>query len=172
MAGVAQSSLMRLSDSEKQQYAQWATQVLAEGYLARHEFRTIGYLPPKVLHDIDVLKIGVTGNRIEISDYLLRHGSRDTKDGRGAALRAEDIASLPDKLEASTWTFDPKHNNVIAFFEIDHPELVGKAVVHFQYIRKGKGHNAVITTGVVKRSNMGDGGKREIRSATDCGQCA
>lgn len=153
---------MRLSELEKQEYADWARQVLANGHLARHEFRRVGLLPQRVLHDRDVSKIGVEVADIEISDYLLRHGYRSSKEVRGASLCIEDLAYLPDRLEAAKWFFDPKHGNVIAFFDINDQVMVGKAVVHFKYMRKGKGHNAVITTGIVQRTNVQDGGKRQI----------
>lgn len=162
MDGVAQSSAMRLPESEKQEFAEWVANVLADGYLARHEFRKIGYLPQRVLQDADVAKIGLMRQDIETSDYLLRHGYRQSKGERGASLSASDLATLPLKLESSTWMFDPKHKNVVAFFEIDDQNMVGKAVVHFNYARKGNTHNAVITTGIVKRSNIQDGEKREI----------
>lgn len=163
MGEVAQSSAMRLSESEKQEFADWTTRVLSDGYLARHEFKRVGYLPQRVLDDADVVKIGVAGNEIEVSDYLLRHGNRATKDGRGAALPLSVVAELPAKLENAIWTFDPIHKNVCAFFEVEREvDVVGKAVVHFNYARKGKEHNAVITMGIVQRPNINDGGKRTL----------
>ena len=154
---------MRLPESEKQEFANWTACVLSDGYLAKHEFKRVGYLPQRVLNDAEVAKIGVAGNEIEVSDYLLRHGNRAAKDGRGAALPLSVVADLPQKLENAIWTFDPVHKNVCAFFEIEREtDVVGKAVVHFKYARKGKEHNAVITMGVVKRSNTKDGGKRAL----------
>lgn len=145
---------MRLSESEKQEFADWTARVLSDGYLARHEFKKVGYLPQRVLDDADVARIGVLGSKIEISDYLLRHGNRTSKDGRGAALEKPVLSQLPVKLENADWYFDAKHGNVIASFAIDKDGKVGKAVVQFNYTRRKEKRNAVITTGTIEAFNL------------------
>lgn len=156
MDGVAQSSAMRLPESEKQEFAEWVANVLADGYLARHEFKLVGYLPQRVLDDAQVAQIGVAGNEIEISDYLLRHGNRAAKDGRGAALEKDVLSQLPEKLENADWYFDARHGNVIASFSIGQDGKAGKAVVQFNYTRRKDKRNAVITTGMVEVFNLSE----------------
>lgn len=155
-------SKQQLSTSEKLQFAQWAVSVLVDSYKAHNEFVLVGFLPKKVMDDLDVQAIGVSGNNIEVSDYLLRHGHRQNKKGRNANLSMQALANLPDNLENATWMFDPQHQNINAFFPIGDAENVGMAAIQFKYVRKGKLHNAVVTTGIVKNSNVKDGGKREI----------
>lgn len=159
---VAQSSAMRLPESEKQEFASWTACVLSDGYLARHEFKRVGYLPQRVLNDAEVAKIGVAGNEIEVSDYLLRHGNRAAKDGRGAALEKAVLSRLPAKLESADWYFDARHGNVMAAFEIDGDGKVGKAIVQFNYTRRKDKRNAVITTGMVEAFNLFESYLRKI----------
>ena len=151
-----------LSSEEKNQYAEWAKKVVATDYHAQHEFKPVGYFPDYVLADSDVRELQPTGNEIEISDYLLRHGARKTKKARGATLSVQDLADLPENLESARWFFDSGHKNVIGFFEVGHGELLGKFAVQFNYTRNGEKYNAVVTTGVVMRCNIGEEIYREL----------
>ena len=102
------------------------------------------------------------GTEIHISDKQLRHGYRPGKKARGAALPADVLAALPEKLEGVPWYFDARHGNVIAFFEIGQANHVGKAVVEFNYRHKGQMRNAVITTGLVQRENVNEAALRKL----------
>lgn len=148
---------------DKKAFSDWTKQVTQKDYKARHEFKQVGVIPDYVLNDKNVSKFKLKNNNIDISDYLLRHGQRPKKSDRNVALSIKDLSKLPDNISLSEWFFDPIHNNAIAFFDIAQKDLVGKAVIHFDYVYKGKNHNAVITTGVVGRNNMNDGGKYKIK---------
>ena len=151
-----------LSPEKKQAFGQWADTVLDDGYKVKNDFALVGFVPEKVLLDDMVAQLLVQGVEIHTSDQLLRHGYRANKLARGAALDKETLAALPQKLEEATWYFDAEHGNVVAVFEIGQDDVVGKAVVQFNYARKGKMHNAVITTGVMRRANVRDGRLRPI----------
>lgn len=156
-AGFGDNGGMKtLSSEEKTQYAEWAKKAIATDYQAVHEFKPVGYLPDYVLADPEVRTLQPPGIEIEISDYLLRHGVRKTKAAHGAALSVQNLTDLPARLESARWRFDTGHSNVIGFFEIGDADLIGKAVVQFGYTRKGIKHNAVVTTGIVRRCNIGE----------------
>jgi len=152
-----------LSESEKQDFAQWANQVIDTDYKARHEFKRVGTLPDFVMADEAVKVLSPKSDTLEISDYLLRHGQRQNKSGRHASLPLEEIMQLPVKIAIANWVYDAQHKNIIGFFDINHEENIGKAVVTFNYDRKGVLHNAVVTTGVVNKADAKSRWYREIK---------
>ena len=116
---------------------------------------------PNQLHDHHH-QLLLQGTEIHISDKQLRHGYRPGKKARGAALPADVLAALPEKLEGVPWYFAARHGNVIAFFEIGGANHGGKAVVEFNYRHKGQMRNAVITTGIVQRENVNEAALRKL----------
>jgi len=150
-------------DTLQKDYEKWAKQVLQPDYKARHEFRQVGVLPDFVMADESVKALNPQSDTIEISDYLLRHGQRPNKLGRQASLSLEDLIKLPYKIALSDWVYDAQHKNIIGFFDISHAKNIGKAVVTFNYDRKGVLHNAVVTTGVVGKIDAKSEWYREIK---------
>lgn len=153
-AGTQWADTARLAQEQKQRFNQWAQDVLSEDYRVKNEFTLVGFLPQQVLADAEVAKLLVQSTEFYTSDRLLRHGYRADKMQRRATLPAQVLAALPDKMESAVWYYDAVHDNVVAFFEIGDPNLIGKAVVEFDYRYKGVNRNAVITTGIVQRTNI------------------
>ena len=147
----------------QQDYKDWANQVLKPDYKARHEFRQVGVLPDFVMNDKDVKALSPKSDTLEVSDYLLRHGQRPKKSVRQASLSLEELIQLPVKIAAADWVYDAQHKNIIGFFDISHAKNIGKAVVTFNYDRKGVLHNAVVTTGVVSKVDAKSEWYREIK---------
>lgn len=151
-----------LTNTQKADFAQWATVVLVEGYRAQHQFKPVGYLPERVLADADVQALELQSDEIEISDFLLRHGMRQAKTGRGAALSVEQMAILPEMLESARWFYDSSHGNIIAVSVMDDSERLVKMVVHINYQRRKELHNAVVTTGIIQSADIKAPWYREI----------
>ena len=164
LAGVqwAGAAAPRLSAPQKDEFTQWAHEVLSDDYRVKNDYALVGFLPAQVLTDVHVIQLLLQGTEIHISDKQLRHGYRPGKKARGAALPADVLAALPEKLEGVPWYFDARHGNVIAFFEIGEANHVGKAVVEFNYRHKGQMRNAVITTGIVQRENVNEAALRKL----------
>jgi hypothetical protein len=144
-------------------YANWADKVLSPSYKARHEFKQIGVFPDFVLKNASVRALKPQSGTIEISDYLLRHGQRPKKTGRNAALSLDDVLRLPEKISTARWVYDQRHKNLIGFFDIGQDKTIGKAVVMFNYNRKGMSHNAVVTTGTVDKADAKAAWYEEIK---------
>ena len=142
-------------------FGSWARQVAGPMYLAKHEFVAVASLPKFVLSDTDVARLRPIGSTVYISDFQLRHSLRPSKAARNAALPIEVAADLPARLAAARWAFDKTHDGVIAFFDAGVPGRIGKAVVHFNHVRRGHKYNAVLTTGLVNPENESE---REYRS--------
>ena len=147
---------------DKKAFSDWTKQVTQKDYKARHEFKQVGVIPDYVMNDKDVSKFKLKNNNIDISDYLLRHGQRPNKSGRNATLSIEHLKNLPSLIDESRWIYDNYHNNIISFFDIGDQKRTGKAVVMFNYDRKGDIHNAVITTGIVDKADMKSKFYREL----------
>lgn len=114
---------------------------------------------------MQVIQLLLQGTEIHISDKQLRHGYRPGKKARGAALPADVLAALPEKLEGAAWYFDATHGNVFAVFDTEggNEGEVGKAVVQFNYTYHRQTYNAVITTGVIQNFNLNGIGIRRIK---------
>jgi len=162
-ASATIAPMQALNELEKRQFSAWVDSVLQAAYRPKNEFKRVGVLPGVVLNDPRIAKRKLVNDAIYISDFSLRHGQRPAKNKRRAALTQDDLGRLPDFLESAIWVYDPTHSNVVAYFEIVDAVKIGKAVIQFQYERKGKRYNAVMTTGVIERHNMLDGGKTPMR---------
>lgn len=151
-----------LTKVQKADFSKWVTEVAGENYKASNTFNKVGVLPNYVLEDSSVAALKPSGDDLHISDYEVRHGVREAKRKRGAALPADVLANLPGALEGARWFYDETHDNIFSAFEIGEADRIGKAVVHLNYTRKKVAYNALITTGVVQRQNLKEAGYREI----------
>jgi hypothetical protein len=151
-----------LSREEKAEYADWAKSVLEVDYRARHEFKRVGFLPDRVMADADVKGMQPVTADIEISDHQLRHGRRQAKIDRGQALTVEQLASLPKEIESATWMFDTADKNLLAVFDVDRLDGVGKAAIRINHVRGGTEHNAIVTTGFLDERNLKSKRYREL----------
>ncbi|MEX8502766.1 MAG: hypothetical protein AB3X41_06965 [Leptothrix ochracea] len=70
-----------------------------------------------------------------------------------AAVPTQVVLNLPTVLATARWAFDASHGGVIAFFDAGVEGHVGKAVVHFNHVRRGTRYSAVLTMGVVQPEN-------------------
>jgi len=147
-------------------FRHWASGVLEPGYRPRHEYRRVGHLPAFVLEDQVVSALNPAGTDLHISDMQLLHARRNTKVARGAALTACVVLDLPNRLEAARWVFDAAHRGLIAFFDAEVAGHVGKAVIHFNHVRRGTHYNAVVTMGLVQPENENARVYRALRPKT------
>lgn len=159
------ADLPHLSALQKTEFTQWAQEVLQDDYRVKNDYALVGFLPQEVLADMQVIQLFLQGTEIHISDKQLRHGYRPGKKARGAALPADVLAVLPEKLEGAAWYFDATHGNVFAVFDTEggNEGEVGKAVVQFNYTYHRQTYNAVITTGVIQNFNLNGIGIRRIK---------
>ncbi len=159
------ADLPHLSALQKTEFTQWAQEVLQDDYRVKNDYALVGFLPQEVLADMQVIQLFLQGTEIHISDKQLRHGYRPGKKARGAALPADVLAVLPEKLEGAAWYFDSTHGNVFAVFDTEggNEGEVGKAVVQFNYTYHRQTYNAVITTGVIQNFNLNGIGIRRIK---------
>jgi hypothetical protein len=102
------------------------------------------------------------GRLIHASDYQIRHSMRNVKTDRGASLSFSDISNIPDKLNASKWFYDSRHNNVIAAFPLKGTDKFGKVIITIGYGRGGVKYNAINTSGVVNEFNLKHPAIKEI----------
>lgn len=145
----AEKEIAKTTMIDKQAFADFVEKVTVEDYKARHEFVRVGTLPDYVMVDSAVIALNPIDNEINISDHQIRHATRDFKTGRGAALSIDIIKQLPDKLENAEFIYDSKHNNLLAVFDIEQDDKIGKSVLAINF-KKGKSlFNSIVTSGVV-----------------------
>lgn len=145
-------------------FADFVERVTMETYKARHEFVCVGTLPAYVMDDFAVLALEPTNNEIHMSDHQLRHSLRDFKTKKGVALSIDMAKKLPDHLSDAQWFYDSKHNNILAIFEMNVAEIVGKSVVVINFKKKKESLNVVVTSGIINPDHLRNERYREIKN--------
>lgn len=138
-------------------FAVWVGSVLSS-MRPRGELFPVGNLPDNVLSYLALQKISPRVRLIVLDDHQLTHLARDKKVGRGAALRAQEIFEIPERVVNGRWFFD-KHDPqaLLAWARIGSGQEWLKVAVRLD--RKPKGTrgivvNQIVTGGVVMDDNM------------------
>ncbi len=147
-----------------QVFAEFVERVTMETYKARHEFVCLGILPAYVMDDVAVLALGPINNEIHISDHQLRHSLRDFKTKKGVALSIDTAKKLPHHLSHAKWFYDSNHNNILAIFEMNVAEIVGKSVVVINFKKKKESLNVIVTSGIINPDHLRNERYREIKN--------
>ncbi len=147
---------------DREAFANWTDKVTKPNYKARHEFMQVWTLPDYVMADSAVQALNPLNDEIHISDHQLRHAMREIKNLRGASLPENLVRRLPDKLENARWFYDSKHGNLLAVFNVDITNTVGKSVLVINF-KKGKiSKNAIVTSGIIEPAHLTNPIYREI----------
>ena len=145
-------------------FAEFVERVTMETYKARHEFVCVGTLPAYVMNDVAVLALEPINNEIHISDHQLRHSLRDFKTQKGVALSIDTAKKLPHHLSHAQWFYDSNHNNILAIFEMNVAEIVGKSVVVINFKKKKESLNVIVTSGIINPDHLRNERYREIKN--------
>lgn len=156
---------------DKKAFADWIEMIAPREYKARHEYMLAGTFPDYVMTDADVMELKPINNEINISDHQLRHSLRPFKENeKNATVPIESIKQLPEKLESARWFYDKKHDNVLAVFDVELSEKIGKSAIAINF-KKKKGRelvNAIVTSGIIKNEDFEAGIKngtyRELKN--------
>jgi hypothetical protein len=124
----------------------------------------VGTLPAYVMDDVAVLALEPINNEIQMSDHQLRHSLRDFKTKKGVALSIDTAKKLPDHLSDAQWFYDSKHNNILAIFEMNVAEIVGKSVVVINFKKKKESLNVIVTSGIINPDHLRNERYREIKN--------
>ena len=123
--------------------------------------------PPELVFNktsFAVLALEPTNNEIHMSDHQLRHSLRDFKTKKGVALSIDMAKKLPDHLSDAQWFYDSKHNNILAIFEMNVAEIVGKSVVVINFKKKKESLNVIVTSGIINPDHLRNERYREIKN--------
>jgi hypothetical protein len=151
---------------DKQAFADFVEKVTPEDYKARHEFVRVGTLPDFVMADTAVKALEPINNEINVSDHQLRHSLRAFKHKKGATIPLESAKKLPEKIESAKWFYDSEHDNLLAVFDVDLIDSVGKSVIAINFQKK-KGKeliNAIVTSGIINPDHLKNKRYREIEN--------
>ncbi len=80
------------------------------------------------------------------------------------ALSIDTAKKLPDHLSEAKWFYDSKHNNILAVFEMNVAEIVGKSVVVINFKKKKESLNVIVTSGIINPDHLRNEKYREIKN--------
>lgn len=155
-----ETAMWAADTAHKQSFSDWVDGVLAAKQ-PKGELYPVGNLPGRVLRKMTPQpRLAL----VTIDDKQLTHMARDTKAARGAALSAEELRTLPEKLAKADWYRDTeKSNYLFAWVRAEKDWL--KVVVEPDYRidkRKDLVANHIVTGGVTRETNLAGGNYEKL----------